>query len=78
MRDSLVRVIQELEGVDDATRVQAAGVLQDELREAMGMVAAIRSAAAKAAVAGHGLSEAARLADLDPGRLQAVALGGGR
>jgi hypothetical protein len=63
MRDSLFKVIKELEGFDDAARVKEAGMLQDELREAMGMVAAIRSTAAQAAVATHGLVGAADLAD---------------
>lgn len=77
MRNSLFRVIKELEGFDDAARVKEAGMLQDELREAMAMVATIRSASAQAAVVTHGLAGAAELADTSRHTLLTLVNGGG-
>lgn len=75
MRQSLFDVIKELEGFDEASRVKEAGMLQDELREAMALVSSIRRGAAEAAVAEHGLAGAAVLADSSQHSLRVLAEG---
>jgi hypothetical protein len=75
VRDELFKVIKELEGFDDPSRVREAAMLQDELREAQAMVARIREAAAAQTVAKHGTLVGAELADTSVHALRALADG---
>jgi hypothetical protein len=77
MRESLFEVIKELEGFEDAARVTEAGMLQDELREAMVLVSGIRSGAAAATVARLGLAGALQvIPDSTPSGLRELTGGG--
>ena len=73
MRDQLWQVVRVLENEAPADRVREAALLQDELREAMNLVAAIRGGAAWAAIRDLGAVEAAAIADVTVGNLEALA-----
>lgn len=75
MRDSLFRVVQELQEFSDPDRVREAAMLQDELREAQQMVTAIREAAADATIELHGPYEGSRLSGTPAHTLRVLAEG---
>lgn len=75
MREGLIKLIKELGGFDDATRVKEAGVLQDELREAMGMVSTVRALSAEAAIAKDGVAAAALKSDTTQHGIRTLAEG---
>lgn len=75
MRDSLFRVVKELEDFSDTDRITEAAVLQDEFREAMTMVTRIREAAAEKTVERYGLTYASELTGTPVNTLQGLAEG---